>query len=390
MVAYGMSHLSIEGLSKLYDTPEGPLEAVSDMNLEIDDGEFMVFVGPSGCGKTTTLRCIAGLEAVTEGRISLDGEDITWKDPADRDMAMVFQSYALYQHMTARENMSFGLKLAGELPTDEIDRRVDDVAAMLDISELLEKHPGQLSGGQQQRVALGRAIVREPEVFLFDEPLSNLDAKLRTQMRTELEQLQAELGITSIYVTHDQTEAMTMGDRITIMDAGEVQQIGTPEEVYNHPANRFVAGFIGDPSMNFWTTETVATDHGVAVAFDGQRYPLSEPMADLVAEHTDGRLTVGVRPEDLDVLHAGDSPDTPVLETDVQVVEPLGNENLVHFELAGTECVSRVDSDVKPDEKSTVSVTFDERDLYAFTPDGDSFKTRRQALGHPPVESHSR
>lgn len=381
-----MGIVKIDGLTKIYETADGPLEAVSDMDLEIQDGEFMVLVGPSGCGKTTTLRCIAGLEDVSEGQIILDGNDITHEDPADRDMAMVFQSFALYQHMSVRENMSFGLKLAGGLSKEHIDRRVREVAEMLDIPELLDAYPDQLSGGQKQRVALGRAIIREPAVFLFDEPLSNLDAKLRTQMRSELQQLQADLSVTSIYVTHDQTEAMTMGDRITIMNAGEIQQVGTPEEVYDHPKNLFVAGFIGDPSMNFWETTIESSEEGLAVKFGDQAYRLSSELSSQLPDRHAEEITAGVRPEDVKIVRDAADTSADILTAEVQVVEPLGNENLIHLELAGAECISREDAEVRPEERTEISVTFAEKNLYLFDSDGEAIKTRSNVQVAQPAD----
>src|SRR6056297_2798092 len=270
-----MADLKLDNVTKVFTDDDGSdIVAVDDVSFDIEDGEFLVLVGPSGCGKSTTLRMVAGLETVTSGRISLGGTNLVGRDPQDRDIAMVFQSYALYPHMTVQENMSFGLEESTDMADDEIERRVSETAEMMGIGDLLDRKPGELSGGQQQRVALGRAIVREPEVFLMDEPLSNLDAKLRSQMRTELQRLQEDLGTTTIYVTHDQTEAMTMGDRIAILNDGELQQVGTPLECYHEPANVFVAGFIGEPSMNFFDV-TLEGDRLVADEFE---YPLSDDV----------------------------------------------------------------------------------------------------------------
>ncbi|QLG62459.1 ABC transporter ATP-binding protein [Halorarum salinum] len=319
-----MSGLTLERLSKVFTDDDGSdIVAVDDVSVDIQDGEFLVLVGPSGCGKSTTLRMVAGLETVTSGDIRLGGESIADAGPQERDIAMVFQSYALYPHMTVRENMSFGLEESTDMPDDEIAGLVEETAAMLGIDDLLDRRPSELSGGQQQRVALGRAIVRDPEVFLMDEPLSNLDAKLRSQMRTELQRLQEDLGTTTMYVTHDQTEAMTMGDRIAVLDDGELQQAGTPLECYHRPANRFVAGFIGEPSMNFFETE--AAD-GTLVG-DDLEYELSGTSAESVGDAE--RVTLGIRPEDIELVDAvGGEHD---FETTVDVVEPMGNENAVYL-----------------------------------------------------------
>ncbi|WP_330631860.1 ABC transporter ATP-binding protein [Halocatena halophila] len=320
-----MGAITIDSLTKRFDD----VVAVDDVSVEIEDGEFLVLVGPSGCGKTTTLRMVAGLETPSEGAIRFDGELVNYTVPQDRDVAMVFQDYALYPHMTVRGNLKFGLEEEPDYTDAERDERVEEVAELLDIGNLLERKPGELSGGQQQRVALGRAIVRDPEVFLMDEPLSNLDAKLRAQMRTELQQLQDQLDVTTVYVTHDQTEAMTMSDRMVVMNDGELQQVGAPLELYHEPTNRFVAEFIGEPSMNF---------------VDGQRggdgfesetldYPFDSTIESSVASLGDGdRLTLGIRPEDIELYD--DAADVDVSHTEamtVTVVEPMGNENVVHL-----------------------------------------------------------
>jgi multiple sugar transport system ATP-binding protein len=317
-----MGSLKLRDLSKEYDSDEGSILAVDDLSLDIQDGEFVVLVGPSGCGKSTTLRCIAGLESVSEGDVLLNSESIRTEMPKNRDIAMVFQSYALYPHKTAYGNMAFGLQMTTDLSEEEIREKVTDVAEMMGIEDLLRKKPGDLSGGQQQRVALGRAIVREPEVFLMDEPLSNLDAKLRTQMRTELQSLQRDLGITTVYVTHDQTEAMTMADRIVVLDGGELQQVGTPLECYHSPANRFVAGFIGSPGMNFID---VRNDGGV-LEHESFRYTLSDAVAAEISDSAT-ELTLGIRPEDIQFI--GKSEPNSVTAT-VEVVEPMGDETIVN------------------------------------------------------------
>ncbi|WP_158057226.1 ABC transporter ATP-binding protein [Halorussus halophilus] len=301
----------------------GEVIAVDDLSLDIENGEFLVLVGPSGCGKSTTLRMIAGLETISEGEIRLDGQVINDLPAMDRNIAMVFQSYALYPHMTVRENMSFGLEESTDMPNSEIRQRVEETAEMMGIGNLLDRRPADLSGGQQQRVALGRAIVRDPMVFLLDEPLSNLDAKLRSQMRTELQRLQEDLETTTVYVTHDQTEAMTMGDRIAILNDGELQQVATPLECYHEPANQFVAGFVGDPAMNFF--EVALTDETLVGEYF--EYPLSEEVRADVEGHE--ALVLGIRPEDVQLAPEAETDHD--FRTTVDVVEPMGNENQVHL-----------------------------------------------------------
>lgn len=309
-----MSTLKFNDVTKRYDD----VVAVEDLNLDIEDGEFVVVVGPSGCGKTTTLRMIAGFEEITEGEVEIQGDLINGKRPQERDIAMVFQSYALYPHLTVEGNIGFGLKHSTDLSSDEIATQVRESTEMLGIAELLDRKPGDLSGGQQQRVALGRAIVRDPEVFLMDEPLSNLDAKLRAQMRTELQRIQKKLDVTTLYVTHNQTEAMTMGDRIVILNDGKLQQFGTPMECYHRPNNQFVAGFIGEPSMNFVPlardADTLTRDR-----FD---YKLTEDMVANVGSVED--VTIGVRPEDIEVVLEPKEPND--FAATVDVVEPFGKE----------------------------------------------------------------
>ncbi|WP_458206565.1 ABC transporter ATP-binding protein [Haladaptatus sp. NG-SE-30] len=333
-----MARLTLDSVTKVFDDDGDRIVAVDDANVEIEDGEFLVLVGPSGCGKSTTLRMIAGLETISQGEIRLDETVINDQPPTTRNIAMVFQSYALYPHMTVRENMSFGLEESTDLPDDDIVRRVEETAEMMGIADLIDRKPGELSGGQQQRVALGRAIVRDPEVFLMDEPLSNLDAKLRSQMRTELQRLQEDLGVTTVYVTHDQTEAMTMGDRIAILNDGKLQQVATPIEAYHRPANRFVAGFIGEPSMNFFEM-TLEDDTLIGEHFE---YPLSNETHSELGETT--RVTLGIRPEDIEISAIGDGDrgsgnrgsDDHDVRTVVDVVEPMGNENNVYLRFADT------------------------------------------------------
>jgi multiple sugar transport system ATP-binding protein len=336
-----MATLELDSITKTFQDGDEEIVAVDDVSMSIDDGEFLVVVGPSGCGKSTTLRMVAGLETITAGTLSIDDRVVNDVKSQDRDIAMVFQSYALYPHMSVRENMSFGLEESTELPDDEIDRMVSETGEMLGISELLDRKPTDLSGGQQQRVALGRAIVRDPEVFLMDEPLSNLDAKLRAEMRTELQRLQADLGVTTVYVTHDQTEAMTMGDRIAILDGGELQQVATPLECYHEPSNRFVASFLGEPSMNFFDV-TLEGDRLVADDFE---YPIEEWIRSDLGGATD--LVLGIRPEAIELV---DEPGDHEFETTVDVVEPMGDENTVHL---------RFDPDADPETAATLVATTD-------------------------------
>ncbi|MCL9813867.1 ABC transporter ATP-binding protein [Natranaeroarchaeum aerophilus] len=337
-----MAETRLENITKVFTEDDGgEIIAVDDVSIDIEDGEFLVLVGPSGCGKSTTLRMIAGLESITDGVIRLGDRVINDIPPKNRDIAMVFQSYALYPHMTVHENMAFGLQESTDLPGDEIDDRVEDTASMMGIGELLDRKPGELSGGQQQRVALGRAIVRDPEVFLMDEPLSNLDAKLRAQMRTELQRLQEDLETTTVYVTHDQTEAMTMGDRVAILDGGELQQVGTPLECYHQPANLFVADFVGEPSMNFF--DMTLDGQGETAALTGEHfdYPVGEMATELAEGGTE--MILGVRPEDIELREG--TPDGPHdVGVTVDVVEPTGDENIVYLAFDDEELGS-VDSE---------------------------------------------
>lgn len=366
-----MGELSIQHFRKEFED-EQTIVAVDDLNIDIDDGEFLVLVGPSGCGKSTTLRAVAGLEMATGGKIFLDGEDITDKPPKQRNIAMVFQNYALYPHMTARQNMGFGLKMSTDLSEDEIDDRVVDTATMMGIEGLLDKKPDELSGGQQQRVALGRAIVREPEVFLMDEPLSNLDAKLRTQMRTELQNLQQNLEATTIYVTHDQTEAMTMGDRVAILNGGKLQQVGTPLECYYEPENQFVAGFIGSPSMNFFDVEFT----------DGElrnrefTYPISAELRNSLDRYG-SKFSLGIRPESIEIAES--SGETTV-SAPVSVVEPMGELSYVYIEIGDQMCTLKSDSDLKVRPGDTLDLRFPEDDIYLFDAEtGNAVKTKSVA-----------
>ncbi|WP_092893166.1 ABC transporter ATP-binding protein [Halopelagius inordinatus] len=352
-----MSKLRLSDVTKVYND----VLAVEEVNLTVRDGEFLVLVGPSGCGKSTTLRMIAGLETITAGTVEIGDDVVNDVRPQDRNIAMVFQNYALYPHMTVRENMSFGLRLSEEFSDEEIRERVEEAAELLEIPELLDELPKHLSGGQQQRVALGRAIVRDPDVFLMDEPLSNLDAKLRTQMRTELQRIQEELGVTTIYVTHDQTEAMTMGDRIAILNDGVLQQIAEPEVCYDRPNNEFVAGFIGSPSMNFFDVDVSPIDDGVRIRGDG--FETTLPIA-LDA----GEYTLGVRPEDFTVVDRDGH-----FETVVDVVEPMGSDNFLYLHPPGGEgeLVARVESTFRPEVGDSVRLDFAATDAHFFDRDGD-------------------
>ena len=332
-----MAQVTIRQINKFYDD----VHAVKNVNLEIDDKEFVVFVGPSGCGKTTTLRMVAGLESITSGEILVDDVVVNDLPPMDRDIAMVFQNYALYPHMSVFDNMAFGLKMR-KFAREEIDKRVRDAADILDIGELLKRKPRQLSGGQRQRVALGRAIVRHPKVFLFDEPLSNLDAKLRVQMRVELKKLHDRLGTTAIYVTHDQVEAMTLGDRVVVMKDGFVQQVGEPMELYNKPANRFVAGFIGSPAMNFAGVTFVARDGAIWADNEAMKIKVPDRLVARVQPHVGEAATLGIRPEDMRIAGSAD-PVEYGFACDVEVVERLGSETLLDVRVGKDSLVASVD-----------------------------------------------
>ena len=337
-----MANVTIRNLNKNY---ENGFHAVKDVNLEIRDKEFVVLVGPSGCGKTTTLRMVAGLEEITAGEIQIGTRVINDLPPMDRDIAMVFQNYALYPHKSVWQNMAFGLQMR-KYPKDEIEKRVKDAAEILGIESLLERKPRQLSGGQRQRVAVGRAIVRHPEVFLFDEPLSNLDAMLRVQMRVELKRLHERLETTAIYVTHDQVEAMTLGDRVVVMKDGWVQQVGEPLELYGKPANKFVAGFIGSPAMNF--VGVAIGDSGGVLWADAQGLRLKVPvqLVERMRAYSGKRATLGVRPEAVQPATGAD-PAEYCFDTAVDVIEPLGNEILLNFRAGGAPMVARVDPSVR-------------------------------------------
>ena len=336
-----MASLSLKGIEKKY--PNG-FHAVKNFNLDIADKEFIIFVGPSGCGKSTTLRMIAGLEDITDGTLEIDGKVMNDVEPKDRDIAMVFQNYALYPHMTVYDNMAFGLKLR-KVPKDEIDKKVREAARILDLDKLLDRKPKALSGGQRQRVAMGRAIVRNPKVFLMDEPLSNLDAKLRVQMRIEISKLHENLGATIIYVTHDQTEAMTLGTRIVVMKDGVIQQVDTPQNLYNTPCNLFVAGFIGSPQMNFMDAVVNVAGNDVTLSIGNHvlRVPENKKKALIDGGYNGKTVVVGIRPED---VH--DDPDFiaanpgSVITSKIKVYELLGAEVFLYFDVEGTQMTARV------------------------------------------------
>jgi multiple sugar transport system ATP-binding protein len=356
-----MAPVTIRHLNKKFDE----VHAVQDVNLEIRDKEFVVFVGPSGCGKTTTLRMVAGLETITSGDVLIGDKVVNELPPMDRDIAMVFQNYALYPHMSVYQNMAFGLKMR-KFSKSEIEHRVQDAAAILGIEDYLKRKPRQLSGGQRQRVALGRAIVRHPQVFLFDEPLSNLDAKLRVQMRVEIKKLHNRLGTTAIYVTHDQVEAMTLGDRVVVMKDGRVQQVGEPIELYNRPANRFVAGFIGSPSMNFMTVR-MSNAGGLWAGNDGMRIKVPAGTAARLASYADREAVLGVRPEDLRVASSSDPADMAI-DAAVEVVEQLGSEILLDVTVGSNQMVAAVEPTVRAKIGDKLRLALNPDRLHFFDP----------------------
>jgi multiple sugar transport system ATP-binding protein len=361
-----MATVTFDHMVKRY---AGDVLAVNDLNLEVADGEFLVLVGPSGCGKTTALRCVAGLEEITEGRL-LIGDRVVNDVPAkDRNIAMVFQSYALYPHMSVFDNLAFGLKLR-KTPKEDIKRRVDEAAGILGLERLLDRKPKALSGGQRQRVALGRAIVREPAVFLMDEPLSNLDAKLRVETRANIARLHQRLGTTTVYVTHDQVEAMTMGDRIAVMRDGLLQQVGTPQGLYDRPANVFVAGFIGSPAMNFAT----ATIRDGGMTMGNIQLGMSGRLNDMIRGRAQGSsVLLGFRPEHLDLIEAGEA--ALHIPAKVDVVEYLGNEELLHAQIEGAEIVALVPSDRQVAAGTSVEFTVPADKLHLFDPETEKSLT---------------
>jgi len=362
-----MAKVVLKNLTKTFKN----VVAVNNVNLEINDKEFLVLVGPSGCGKTTVLRMVAGLEEATEGEIYIGDRLVNDVSPKDRDIAMVFQNYALYPHMSVYDNMAFALKLR-KLPKEQIRQRVTEVAELLGLTELLNRKPKQLSGGQRQRVALGRAIVREPKVFLMDEPLSNLDAKLRVQTRAELIKLHRRLGITTIYVTHDQVEAMTMGDRIAVMCDGVIQQVDTPLNVYNHPANKFVAGFIGTPSMNFLDAKIVAGDDGYVI--DGGSFRVKPPRekAQLLEPYVNKEVIFGIRPEDIFDKNLGGIVQPTVDNTVravVDVIEPMGPIVTMYLTCGNHSLVASIDAETKAKEGEELEIVFDMSKSHVFEKD---------------------
>jgi multiple sugar transport system ATP-binding protein len=364
----GMSTVTFDHVYKRY----GDVVAVQDLNLEIQDGEFMVLVGPSGCGKTTSLRMIAGLEEISEGTLRIGDRVVNDVPPKDRDIAMVFQSYALYPHMTVRDNLAFGLKLR-KVAKQDIERRVSDAAGILDLGRLLDRKPKELSGGQRQRVALGRAIVREPAVFLMDEPLSNLDAKLRVQTRAEIARLHQRLKTTIVYVTHDQVEAMTMGSRIAVMSEGLLQQVGTPQQLYDHPINRFVAGFIGSPAMNFVDVNVDGSGDGAKLSSaEGIEIPLPPRFREAVGQASSRNLVAGFRPEHLEIGNGDGAGTGARLRATADVVEYLGNEELLHVTAGGRDIVAIVDSEhrVKPGDVLDFRVPLEK--VHLFDPESGS------------------
>jgi multiple sugar transport system ATP-binding protein len=360
-----MASLSLKNICKVY--PNG-FEAVKDFNLEVEDKEFIIFVGPSGCGKSTTLRMIAGLEEISSGELSIDGKIMNDVEPKDRDIAMVFQNYALYPHMTVFDNMAFGLKLR-KVPKDEIKAKVEEAARILDLEKLLDRKPKALSGGQRQRVAMGRAIVRNPKVFLMDEPLSNLDAKLRVQMRSEIASLHNRLGATIIYVTHDQTEAMTLGTRIVVLKDGVIMQVDSPQKLYNQPNNLFVAGFIGSPQMNFVDADVEESNGKAVLKFGNYSVVLPDAKSKKVLDggYAGKKVTFGIRPEDIsdDPEDLAKFPES-IIESDVTGYELLGAEVLLNYTIAGANMTARVDSNTPARYGDHIKLALDPAKIHVF------------------------
>jgi multiple sugar transport system ATP-binding protein len=360
-----MARVILKNVSKKF----GAVEAVSDFNLEVDDGEFIIFVGPSGCGKSTTLRMVAGLEGISDGSIYIGDTLVNNVPPRARDIAMVFQNYALYPHKNVYDNMAFGLKLKRH-PKKEIEERVNGAAEVLGIQNLLKRRPDKLSGGQRQRVALGRALVRKPSVFLLDEPLSNLDAKLRVHMRAELIRLHKKLGTTMIYVTHDQTEAMTMGDRIVIMKNGVIQQVGTPLEVFHKPDNLFVAGFVGSPSMNYIECDIVSEDSKLYVQAPGFKLRVPPKNEKDCAAHCNRKVIAGIRPEYLyDARQFNGVLEENTVEVMIDVIEPLGSENISYFTIGNESIVGRLNADTEMAVGQKIQLAVDMTKMHCFDPE---------------------
>ncbi|HEX6534191.1 MAG TPA: sn-glycerol-3-phosphate ABC transporter ATP-binding protein UgpC [Gemmatimonadaceae bacterium] len=376
-----MASVTLDGVRKVYQQGGREVTAVHGVDLEVADGELVVLVGPSGCGKSTTLRMVAGLESISGGSLYIGGRLVNDVAAKDRDVAMVFQSYALYPHMTAYENMAFALQMR-RTPKGEIDSRVREAAGILGIQELLDRKPRQMSGGQRQRVALGRALVRHPQVFLFDEPLSNLDAKLRVQTRREIARLHQQLGATMLYVTHDQVEAMTLGDRIVVLDAGRVQQIDTPMRLYDFPRNTFVASFIGSPAMNLLSGVVVAEGEGEggksAFRADGGAFTLAldDAWARRLAAHTGRAVILGIRPEDIAIAPADEAPGPDGVLVRLDVVEPLGSEAFLSTRVGSHEITARVPPRRLPKSGTEVVLRFDPERLHFFS--GETRETLRE------------
>jgi len=357
-----MATVELKSISKIY---HGKTKVVDNVNFEIKEKEFVVLVGPSGCGKSTTLRMIAGLEEITSGELYIDDKLVNEVPPKDRDIAMVFQNYALYPHMSVFENMAFGLKIR-KYSKDEIKKRVDEASNILGLNDFLQRKPKQLSGGQRQRVALGRAIVRKPKVFLFDEPLSNLDAKLRVQMRTEISKLHKKLEATMIYVTHDQTEAMTMGDRIVVMKNGLINQIDSPMDLYNYPTNKFVAGFIGSPAMNFIDGKIISESELFFKSSDNSvKIPLLKEHTEKLEKHINKEVTLGIRPENISTSKLDDDKHYEITTT-LEVVEPMGNETIIYFNMCENQIIARVQSDESLNTNSNYNLYFNSEKLHFF------------------------
>jgi len=364
-----MATITLENIVKKYSES---ITAVHDFNLKIEDREFIVLVGPSGCGKSTTLRMIAGLEEITEGNLYISNKLVNDVKPKDRNIAMVFQNYALYPHLSVYKNMAFGLKMR-KVKKDVIKSKIEMTSKLLGIEELLDRKPSELSGGQKQRVALGRAMVREPEVFLLDEPLSNLDAKLRMQMRFEIIKLHKELNATFIYVTHDQTEAMTMADRIVVMKDGFIQQVDTPSNIYYYPANMFVAGFIGSPQMNFIKGELKIDNNDIFIKFNKYIIPISKNKfnLNLVKKYDGKNIIIGIRPEDIEVCCEADDVKACVIEAELEIKEELGSEAYYHFKCAGEKIVAKMSLKQNLEENKIMKIIFDKEKIYLFDIDDE-------------------
>lgn len=361
-----MQALKIQNVEKTF----GSIKVLKGINLEIEPGQFLILVGPSGCGKSTLLNMIAGLESVSNGTITIGDRDVTHLDPKDRDIAMVFQSYALYPNMTVRQNISFGLEIQ-KMPKPERDAIVDKVSKMLQIEPLLERKPKQLSGGQRQRVAMGRALARDPSIYLFDEPLSNLDAKLRVEMRSEIKELHQRMGTTIVYVTHDQIEAMTLGDVIAVMKDGEIQQFGTPQDIYDNPSSQFIAGFMGSPSMNFVPCQLEQGAQGLMLTLESggvaHQLPVDKSLAKL-ADWTGKKVVLGIRPEQVTQV-SEDKPDTMTIPCAVEIVEPTGPDTLVTIRLNGVKTVCRVHPTAKSLAGEMMPLQFDMSKAVFFDPE---------------------